>query len=298
MDQMDLIILGVAVVNGLLLGGLYGAVALGLSLIFGVMRVINFAHGSFLMLAMFIPYWLWALLGISPYVSIIVTAPILFFLGYGVQAVIIAPLVRRERAMVAEPVSVLMLTAGLYMIMDNMALVAFGPDFRAVQIDFALQNLQIGIMTINYSRLLAFAASLLIAFGLNYFLAKTDMGMSIRSTALNRDAAALCGINVPRVYNMTFGMGCAVLGVIGCCMIPFYYVSPAVGIGFGIRSFIVVVLGGIGSITGSILGGLILGVVESVGGQYVTSTSATMFSFVIFIAVLIFKPTGLFGNKV
>jgi len=295
---MDPIIIGVAVVNGLMIGGIYGAVALGLSLIFGVMRVINFAHGSFLMVGMFIPYWLWKLFGVNPYLSVVVAAPALFFLGYMVQSVVIAPLIRRERALVLEPVSVLMLTAGLTWIMDNLALMFFGPNFRAVQLDFALNTIQIGILSMNVTRLLAFIMSILVAIGLSMFLAKTDLGRAIRSTAQNRDAAALCGINVSKVYNITFGLGCATLGIVACFMIPFYYVSPSVGLGFGIRSFIVVVLGGIGSIPGSILGGLVLGVVESVGGQFVTATSASLFSFIIFIGVLVFKPTGLMGKKV
>jgi branched-chain amino acid transport system permease protein len=124
------------------------------------------------------------------------------------------------------------------------------------------------------------------------------MGRAIRSTAQNRDAASLCGINVMRIYNVTFGLGCAILGIVGCLMIPFYLVSPSIGLAFGIRSFITVVLGGIGSIPGCILGGLVLGVVESVAAQFVTATSASIFSFVIFILVLFFRPTGLLGMKV
>ncbi len=294
---MDPIIIGIALVNGVLLGGLYGAVALGLSLIFGVMRVINFAHGSFLMAGMFIPYWLWRFFGVSPYVSVIIAAPALFLLGYFVQATVISPLFKRERAMVLEPLSVLLLTAGLYMMMDNVALLLFGPNFRAVEMEFSLKTIRLGILTINCSRLLAFLMSLALAMALSYFLAHTDIGRAIRSTAQNRDAAALCGINVPKIYNITFGLGCAVLGIVGCFMVPFYYVSPSVGMAFGIKSFIVVVLGGIGSIPGSIVGGLILGVVESVGGQYVTATSATIFSFLIFILILAVRPTGLMGHR-
>jgi branched-chain amino acid transport system permease protein len=225
---MDPLIIGIAIIKGLLLGGLYGAIALGLSLIFGVMRVINFAHGSFLMVAMFIPYWLWQFWGINPYMSIIVTLPILFGLGYAVQAMIIAPLFKRERAMVMEPVSILMLTAGLYIVMDNIALMLFGPNFRSIQVDFALETLQFGILTINYCRLAAFIVSILLAVGLSHFLKHSRLGRAIRATALNRDAAALCGINVPRVYNLTFGMGCGILGIVGCMIIPFYYVNPTV----------------------------------------------------------------------
>jgi branched-chain amino acid transport system permease protein len=281
------------------LGGLYGAIAMGLSLIFGVMRVINFAHGSFLMIGLFIPFWLWQLFRINPYVSMLAAAPALFILGYLIQATIIAPLFKRERAMVLEPLSVLMLTAGVGLIIDNMAFMAFGPDFRGITMDFASRALWIGSMlNINYTRLIAFLVSLVMAAALSLFLARSDLGRAIRSTAQNRDAASLCGINVMRIYNITFGLGCAVLGVVGCLMIPFYLVSPSIGLAFGIRSFIVVVLGGIGSIPGCILGGLILGVVESVAAQVVTATSASIFSFVIFILVLFFRPTGLMGIKV
>jgi branched-chain amino acid transport system permease protein len=295
---MEPIILGIALVNGILIGGLYGAVALSLSLIFGVMRVINFAHGSLLMVAMFVSYWLWRLLGLNPYVSIVFTAPILFGLGYVIQATVIAPLFRRERAMILEPLSVLLLTAGVFMILDNSALLFFGPDFRTVQMDFALKTIRIGILTINWARLIAFLAGIGVTIALSYFLLHADMGRAIRATAQNRDAAALSGIDVPKIYNITFGLGCAVLGIIGSLMVPFYPISPSLGIAFGIKSFIVVVLGGIGSLPGCILGGLLLGIVESVTAQFVTSTSAAIFSFVIFILVLTFKPTGLMGQRV
>jgi len=296
---MDPVILVIAVVNGVVVGGLYGAIAIGLSLIFGVMRVINFAHGSFLMVGLFIPYWLWKFFGLNPYVSVLVAAPMLFVLGYVIQASLIAPLYKRERAMVLEPLSALMLTAGVGLIMDNLAFMAFGPDFRGITVDFASRAFWIGeVLNINYARFAAFLMSLALAAALSLFLIRTDLGRAIRSTAQNRDAAALCGINVMQVYNVTFGLGCAVLGVVGCLMIPFYPVSPSIGLAFGVRSFITVVLGGIGSIPGCILGGLILGVVESVAAQFVTATSASIFSFAIFILVLFFRPTGLLGMKV
>ena len=295
---MEPIILGIALVNGILIGGLYGAVALSLSLIFGVMRVINFAHGSLLMVAMFVSYWLWRLLGLSPYVSIVCAAPILFGIGYFIQATVISPLFKRERAMVLEPLSVLLLTAGVFMILDNSALLLFGPDFRAVQMDFSIKTIRIGILSINWARLIAFLAGIGVTVAFSLFLSHAEMGRAIRATAQNRDAAALSGIDVPKIYNITFGLGCAVLGIIGSLMVPFYPVSPSLGIAFGIKSFIVVVLGGIGSLPGCILGGLLLGIVESVTAQFVTSTSAAIFSFVIFILVLTFKPTGLMGQRV
>ena len=157
--------------------------------------------------------------------------------------------------MVLEPLSVLLLTAGVGLILDNLALMAFGPNVRAIQMPFATKMLWIGeLLNINYTRLIAFLVSVAIAVALSLFLSRTDMGRSIRSTAQNRDAAALCGINVAKIYNVTFGLGCAILGAVGCVMVPFYDVSPTVGLAFGVRSFITVVLGGIGSIPGSILG--------------------------------------------
>jgi branched-chain amino acid transport system permease protein len=251
------------------------------------------------MIGLFIPYWLWQLAGVHPYVALVVAAPALFGLGYAIQATLIAPLYKRERAMVIEPISALMLTAGVGLILDNVTFMAFGPDFRGITLDFASQAFWIGeFLNINYTRFIAFLTSLLLTVLLSLFLARTDLGRAIRSTAQNRDAASLCGINVMRIYNVTFGLGCAVLGIVGCLMIPFYPVSPSIGLAFGVRSFITVVLGGIGSIPGCILGGLVLGVVESVAAQFVTATSASIFSFVIFILVLFFRPTGLLGMKV
>ena len=200
--------------------------------------------------------------------------------------------------MILEPLSVLLLTAGVFMILDNSALLFFGPDFRAVQMDFSIKTIRIGILAINWARLIAFLAGIGVTCALSLFLSHSDMGRAIRATAQHRDAAALSGIDVPKIYNITFGLGCAVLGIIGSLMVPFYPVSPSLGIAFGIKSFIVVVLGGIGSLPGCILGGLLLGIVESVAAQFVTSTSAAIFSFVIFILVLTFRPTGLMGQRV
>ena len=293
---MDPLTLSFAVINGLLLGGIYGGVALGLSLIFGVMRVINFAHGSFLMLAMYCSYLLWASLGVHPYVSILVTVPFLFAVGYVVQSVVISPLIRRERALVVEPTSALLLTAGVYLVVDNSVLMAFGPDVRSVTTDITYESIFVAGLPINMARLIGFAAAILVAFALSFWLKHSDMGRAIRATAQNRDAAAMSGINVPLIYNITFGLGCAVLGLFGALLVPFFSITPTIGLSFGIKSFLVVVLGGIGSIPGSILGGLLLGVFESVAAQFVTATSAAIFSFGLFIVILLMRPAGLMGR--
>lgn len=294
---MDPIILAYAVLNGVLLGGIYGGIALGLSLIFGVLRVINFAHGSFLMLAMYLSYLIWSVFGIHPYATALLTVPLLFLLGYFTQAVVISPLFRRETTMVVEPLGALLLTTGVFLVIDNAILMSFGPDVRTVTTELLSGSIDIGGLPINIPRLIACAAAVGVSAGLAYWLRFTDTGRKIRATAQNREAAALSGINVGRVYNVTFGIGAGILGLFGAMLVPFLPVSPTTGLGFGIKSFLVVVLGGIGSIPGSLLGGLALGVFESVASQFVTATSASVFSFCLFIVVLLVRPNGLLGRK-
>lgn len=289
-------ILASSLVDGILTGGLYGAVAAGLSLVFGVLRVINFAHGSMLMLAMYLVYWLFVLWGINPYLSALVAAPVLFILGYAMQRYIITPFFKRERAMVVEPLSVLLLTAGVGLILDNGALLLWGADFRSITFPFASETTILGPVVLNWSRVLAFLASVAMTGGLYLLLAKTEMGKNIRAVSQHRDAAALCGLNVYQTFAVTFGLGVATLGVAAAFLVPFYYIQPLVGSVFGTKSFIVVVLGGIGSIPGALLGGLIIGIIESVSSQFVAATSAAMFSFVVFILVLLLRPKGLMGK--
>ncbi len=292
---MDPIILGFLLINGVLIGGVYGGIALGLSLIFGVLRVINFAHGSLLTLSMYLAYAL-STLGIHPYLAAPITMPALFLVGYGIQRFVISPLFKRERALVVEPLSALLLTAGLFLIIDNLILMIFGPDVRSVPTEIAYQSIFVGDFPINLARLIACIAAVAVAAGLSQWLKRSDTGRQIRAVAQNREAASLSGIDVPRIYAITFGVGCAVLGLFGALLLPFFSLTPSVGISFGIKSFLVVVLGGIGSITGSLVGGLVLGVFESVASQFVTATSATIFSFALFILILLVRPVGLMGK--
>lgn len=293
---MDLFILSFALINGLLLGGIYGGVALGLSLIFGVLRVVNFAHGSFLMLSLYLAYWCWRIFGLDPYLSVVVTVPAMFLMGYGVQSIIISPLIRRESALVVEPLSALLLTAGVFLALDNLALMAFGPDVRAVQPSYMMSTLFVGGVPVNTPRLIAALAAIAMAVALSLWLRRSDMGRAIRATAQNRDAAALSAINVPQIYAITFGIGCAILGLFGSLISTFVPISPSIGIAFGIKSFIVVVLGGLGSIGGAIVGGLVIGVFEAVASQFVTATSASIGSLALFILILIFRPQGIMGR--
>ena len=293
---MDGYVLSFAAINGLLVGAMLGGIALGLSLIFGVLRIVNFAHGSFLMLAMFTAFWLQKLMGLDPYFSIVVAAPLMFALGYGVQAFVIGPLVRRERAMVVEPASALLLTVGVYIMIDNLALMAFGPNVRSVTSAIQTTTIMVGDFPLNTFRIIAALVALGLAGGLALWLGHTDLGRSIRATAQNRDAAAMSGINVSHVYNLTFGLGCAMVGVMGCLIAPFIPLTPQVGLSFGIKSFIVVTLGGIGSIAGSLVGGVVIGLFESVASQFVPTTMAAIFSLGLFIVILLLRPRGLMGK--
>ncbi|MFG1248937.1 branched-chain amino acid ABC transporter permease [Xanthobacter flavus] len=293
---MDPLILSFAVVNGLLQGGIYGGIALGLSLIFGVLRVVNFAHGSFLMLSLYLSFWCWSLLGMDPYLSALVTVPTMFLLGYLVQRLIISPLIVRERALVVEPLSALLLTCGIFLVVDNLALMAFGPDVRSVQLSYYMPSVMLGPIPVDTPRLIAAASSIGVAVAVSAWLRYSHLGRAIRATAQNRDAAAMSGIDVPQVYAVTFGLGCAILGLFGALIAPFIPVNPQIGVAFGIKSFIVVVLGGMGSLPGSIIGGLVIGVFEAVASQFVTATSAAIFSLGLFILVLLVRPAGIMGR--
>lgn len=293
---MDLFILSYAVTNGLLLGCIYGGVALGLSLIFGVLRIVNFAHGSFLMLSLYISFWSWSILGLDPYLTALINVPAMFMLGYFVQAVIISPLIRRESALVVEPLSALLLTTGVFLVMDNAALMAFGPDVRALQAAYYMPTVMMGGIPVSGQRLLGAVAAIAITVVLTLWLRRSNLGRAIRATAQNRDAAAMSGIDVPLVYAVTFGIGCGILGLFGALIAPFMPISPSIGLSFGIKSFIVVVLGGLGSIPGCIVGGIIIGVFEAVASQYVTATSASIGSLGLFILILVFRPQGVLGR--
>lgn len=284
-----------ALVTGIVLGGLYGAVAVGLSLIFGIIRVINFAHGSLLMVAMYASYWLWRLGGLDPYLSMVVVGPLMFAAGYAVQSLLIKPMFVRERALVVEPLGVLLLMAGLDVALANLALLLFKSDYRGVIHPLATVTVKLGFVELSVSRTLVFVLAVVLTAGVAALLKYTDLGAAIRSVGQNREAAALCGVDVYRVYAFTFGLGTAVLAVAGAAMLPFYYVNPSMGTPLAIKSFIVVVLGGLGSIPGALAGGILLGIVESVGAQFVTATAAAIFSLAIFIVVLFARPKGLMG---
>jgi branched-chain amino acid transport system permease protein len=285
------------IINGILMGSIYGLAALGLTLIFGVLKVINFAHGSLLMVGMYVAYWAVILTGLHPYAALIIVAPAMFLFGYLLQDIIIKPIFKAEKD-VREPITVIIVTTGVWYILDNLSLLIFGPQYRNIQ-DNPLRGkmLELGDMMISVPKFWGFCAALITA-GLVYlFLQKTRMGRAVRATSLDRDAASLQGINQYKIYNVAFGIGTAVAGVAGVTLVPFYNIFPSVGVLFDIKCFIIVVLGGLGSIGGALLGGMIIGVIESVGPQFMTATWTEAIVYGLFLVFLFLKPSGLFGVK-
>jgi branched-chain amino acid transport system permease protein len=279
------------VIQGLLLGGIYGLIALGLSLIFGVMGVINFAHGQMMVMAMYVSYWIFVLLGIDPYLSLVIVAAVIFVLGYLIQSTVVNRILDYPEAMQVLP----LVSMGL--ILENLALLLWGPDHRSPQTALSLEALWIGPVMIDVSRLIAFALAILITILIFIFLKKTDIGKSIRAASDNRTAAILVGINVNRIYNASFALGAATTAAAGVLLLPIMPISPYMGHDFTLIAFIVVILGGMGNLIGALIGGLILGVAESASTLFLPATLKHAVSFSILIIIMLFRPQGIFGGK-
>ncbi len=285
------------VINGILMGLIYGLQALGLTLIFGVLKVINFAHGSFLMVGMYVAYWVVLYTGLHPYLALVIIIPAMYLFGYWIQNLLIRPIFIAERD-VREPVTVIIVTTGVWYILDNLALLLFGPDYRALSPNpLKGQMISFGEIFISEAKLYGAIATILTAAFLFWFLKKTRIGRAIRATSLDRDAASLMGINQWKIFNVAFGIGTATAGIAGAVLTPFYNVFPSVGVPFDVKSFVIVVLGGLGSIWGALIGGVIIGLIESVGPMYMTSTWTEAIVYGLFLMVLFIKPSGLFGQK-
>lgn len=284
------------VITGLSTGFLYAGVALGLSLIFGVMKIINFAHGSLFMLSMYISYYAWKMLGMGPIFSGILAAAIMFVLGYWMQSFFIMPLFEKERAAVVEPMSVLLMTCAFWLIIDNSALVAFGADYRTltgypIKLLFTAGNVPVYASRFYLSCL---TGGLCLFF--HFFLLKSNIGRAIRATSQNRDAAALYGINVPRIYAITFGLGSLLIGFTGAAASPILYIHPTAGLVFSTKAFVIVVLGGMGNTLGAFVGGVCMGLIEAFAGYYTTAVFGQAVFLIVFIIVLVVKPKGLFSG--
>ena len=293
--MFDASILLSALLNGLTTGAVYALIALGLTLIYGVLHIINFAHGASLMMALYGVYALKERWGVDPYVALPFMVPAMFVLGYGMQRLII------NRASHGKDENILLVTLGLSIVMENLALLFFKSDTRTIDTAYTLSTVAIGPeavqVMVSVPKLVAFAGALVVSALLIVILQRTDLGRAIRAVAKEKQGARLMGIDVDHVYAMCFGLGLACLGAAACFLLPAYYVNPQVGNGFVLVAFTVVVLGGMGSFAGALLGGLLIGVVESFGGLFLGESLGQVGIFVIFIAVLLLRPQGLFGAK-
>jgi branched-chain amino acid transport system permease protein len=279
------------IIQGILLGGIYGLIAMGLSLIFGVMGVINFAHGQMMVMAMYVSYWIFVLLGIDPYLSLVIVAAVIFVLGYLIQALVVNRILDYPEAMQVLP----LVSMGL--ILETLALLLWGPDHRSPQTALSLETLWIGPIMIDVSRLIAFVLAILITVLIFIFLKKTNFGKCIRAASDNRTGAILVGINVDRIYNASFALGAATTAAAGVLLLPLMPLSPYMGHDFTLTAFIVVILGGMGNLIGALVGGLILGVAESTSTLFLPATLKHAVSFSILIIIMLFRPQGIFGGK-
>ncbi|MFP4037589.1 MAG: branched-chain amino acid ABC transporter permease [Desulfobacteraceae bacterium] len=280
-----------SLINGLLIGGVYSLVAIGLNMIFGVMKIINFAHGSLMMAGMYVCYWAVRMGGIDPYFSIILVIPLLFIIGLLIQRFLINPIID------APEHNQLLLTLGVSLFLENLALFLWSPDYRVLQTGYAGINFYFGDISISLVRVLAFIISIIGTVLLYLLLTRTDLGKAIRAASEESIGAMIVGINVRRIYLISFGIGAACAGVAGAAVAPFFPVYPTIGSLFVITAFVVVVLGGMGSFIGAFAGGLIIGVAESMGAVFLPPAMKSLISFIIFILILLFKPSGLFGGK-
>jgi branched-chain amino acid transport system permease protein len=279
-----------SMLSGVLVGGVYALIGIGLTLIFGVMRVINFAHGELVMLGMYVTWILFTRLGWDPYLSIVVVAPLLFLWGAALQVTVI------DRALAALPQNQILLTIGLGLVMSNAVMLKYTSDYQILTTSYSSSSFDLRGLSVSEPLLISFLITVAITVALVLFLLRTDTGQAIRATAQDREAAQLMGINVKRTSVLTFGLGAALAGTAGALISPTYYIYPQVGGAFTLKAFVIVVLGGMGSVAGATLGGILIGVTESLAAVYVASGLKELVVFVLFLVLLLVKPSGLLGK--
>jgi branched-chain amino acid transport system permease protein len=278
-------------VSTVLLGGIYALIAVGLTLIFGIMRVVNFAHGEFLMLGMYLAFWTFTLWRIDPYFILVIAVPLFFIIGLSVYALVMRGVIHASHNVQ------IFTTVGLSTALQNLALVLWTGDFRFVRPWHSGVVLRVGGAAFNLSQVVAFAVALLFTLSLFAFMKWTHAGRVMRATAQDGEAATLMGIDTDRVYRLAFAIGIACVGVAGVLISPLYSVYPTAGLQFVLLAYVVVVLGGLGDMVGALLGSLIVAAVEVIGSYLFGSAWKEVIYFVLFIAVLVFRPAGLFGQR-
>lgn len=278
------------VVAGILIGGIYALIGIGMTLIMGVMGIINLAHGQLMMVAMYITFVLFQYLHLDPYLSLFVAMPALFLLGCFLQKYLLNPLMKVESIL---PENQVLMTVGIGIVLAEIARFIFSSDYKTVKTSYSSSAFFIGNISFNLPMCIAFLFALGFTAALFWFLLKTDIGRSIRATAQDKEAATLMGVNSGRITIITFGLGSALVASAGSLLIPIYYLFPDIGGPFTLKAFVITILGGLGSTVGAIFGGLVLGVAESFGATYIGMGYREMIGFVIFVLVLIFLPGGL-----
>jgi branched-chain amino acid transport system permease protein len=279
------------VISGVLTGLVYGLMALGLSVIFGVVRVVNFAHGEMMTIAMYAAVVLFAALKLDPFLAIVPVAAAFFAFGYAMQAGLVNPFITRPEH------SQFMLLVAVALIMVNGLLLAFGPDARNVQTEYQLESFALGPLLFDKGRVYAAAAALAAAAGLFAFFRFTLTGKAIRACADNYLGAKVVGLNVKHLYALTFGLGSVCVAVAGCAMAILLEVTPQLGPAYTLLAFVIVIVGGLGSMGGALVGGVLIGVSEAMAGLFITPSAKSMFSFGLLILVLLFRPQGLLGRR-
>jgi branched-chain amino acid transport system permease protein len=287
----DLINLANVTISGILTGLVYGLMALGLSVIFGVARVVNFAHGEMMTIAMYGAVALFALLGINPFVAVLPLAGLFFILGYLLQSKIIHPFITRpEHAQ-------FMLLLAIAIILTNSTLIAFGPDARSVNLDWLLESIELGPLLIDRGKFCAALVAVGAAAALFALFRFTLSGAAIRACADNYNGAKVIGLNVQRLYAIAFGLGAACVAIAGCMLILLVDLTPAIGPSYTLLAFVIVIVGGLGSMSGALAGGVLIGVSEALAGLFITPSAKSMLSFALLILVLLVRPRGLLGGK-
>ena len=278
-----------SLVSGVLTGALYAMIGIGLTVVFGVMKIINLAHGEMVMLGMFGAFWGQALWKLDPFVSLVVWVPVMFIAGMLVYRFLLRKIIP------GGELNTLLYTAGLSLLIANLALFVWKGDYRTISLSYGMSPMRPFGIAIAVPLAIAFGLAIAITVALWLFLARTDLGRAIRATSQNPEAATLMGIDVERIAVVTFGLGTALAGAAGVLLAPSLYLYPTVGELLLVKCFVIVVLGGLGSVPGAIAGGILLGVVESMGAVYVSSTYKDGIGFVLFLGVLLYRPSGLFG---